>query len=198
MAGESGRAVAYLLEGKRAALVGLIRRMEMGLPNVDNWRRRVDDLGRLVQSGAQARIRLAVSSVDGLAQRMRALDPAATLGRGFSVVRNISSGQVVSGVGQVTSGDSLSITVADGDIQATAGGNADEPPQTRGQEEEQAARKPAANGAPAVSNPLPSTGKCLTMPHVVPLPIIRPLKSGGRKLVKHRIRGRSSRRPEGS
>ena len=58
---------------------------------------------------------------------MRALDPAATLGRGFSVVQNLSSGQVVSGVAQVTTGDQLSITVADGDIPAIAGGNADKP-----------------------------------------------------------------------
>ena len=127
LAGESGRAVAYLLEGKRTALAALMRRMDLGIPNLDTLRRRVDDLGRLVQSGAQARIRLAVSSVDGLAQRMRALDPAATLGRGFSVVQNLSSGQVVSGVGQVTPGDPLSITVADGDIPATAGGVADKP-----------------------------------------------------------------------
>ncbi len=127
LADQSGRAVAYLLEGKRTALTGLIRRMEMGIPNLDTLRRRVDDLGRLVQSGAQARVRLAVSSLDGLAQRMRALDPAATLGRGFSVVQNLSSGQVVSGVAQVTTGDQLSITVADGDIPAIAGGNADKP-----------------------------------------------------------------------
>ncbi len=127
LADQSGRAVAYLLQGKRTALAGLMRRMEMGIPNLDTLRRRVDDLGRLVHSGAQARIRLAASSLDGLAQRMRALDPAATLGRGFSVVQNLSSGQVVSGVGQVTPGDPLSITVADGNIPATAGGNSKRP-----------------------------------------------------------------------
>ena len=72
LADQSGRAVVYLLEGKRTALAAVMRRMEMGIPNLDTLRRRVDDLGRLVQAGAQARIRLAVSSVDGLAQRMRA------------------------------------------------------------------------------------------------------------------------------
>ncbi len=100
LADQSRRAVLYLLEGKQTGLAGLMRRLDAGLPNFDIWRRRVDDLGRLVQSGAQSRLRLAVSSVDGLAQRMRALDPAATLARGFSVVQNLSSGEVVTGVGQ--------------------------------------------------------------------------------------------------
>ena len=127
LTGQSRRAVAYLLEGKKTGLAGLMRRLETGLPSFDIWRRRVDDLGRLVQSGVQARLQLAASSLDGLTQRMRALDPAATLARGFSVVQNLSSGQVVTGVSQATPGDPLSITVADGVIPATAGDNGSKP-----------------------------------------------------------------------
>ena len=82
LADQSRRALVYLLEGKKAGLAGLTRRLETGLPSLDIWRRRVDDLGRLVQSGVQGRLRLAASSLDGLTQRMRALDPAATLARG--------------------------------------------------------------------------------------------------------------------
>ena len=121
LADQSRRAVAYLLEDKRSRLVGLLHRMEMGLPDLETWRRRVDDLGRVVHTGTDGRLRLAKSLIDGMEQRMRALDPIATLSRGFSVVENLSSGQVVTSTGQVAVGDPLAITLADGTIPATAG-----------------------------------------------------------------------------
>ena len=120
LADQSRRAVAYLLEGKRNTLAGLLRRMEMGLPSLETWRRRVDDLGRVAHSGAEARLRLTKSMVDGLEHRMRALDPMATLSRGFSVVENLSTGQVVTSAARVAAGDPLAITVTDGTIPATA------------------------------------------------------------------------------
>ena len=126
LADQSRRAVAYVLESKRDTLAGVVRRMELGLPNLETWRRRVDDLGRMVHSGTGGRLRLIKSLVDGLEQRMRALDPIATLSRGFSVVENLSSDQVVTSTGQVAVGDPLAITVADGLIPATAGRSARE------------------------------------------------------------------------
>ena len=122
-ADQSRRAIAYLLEGQKNTLDALVRRLELGLPNLETWRRRVDDLGRVVQSGADGRLRLTQSLVDGMEHRMRALDPVGTLNRGFSVVENLSSGQVVTSTGQVSVGDPLAITVADGLIPATAGRN---------------------------------------------------------------------------
>jgi exodeoxyribonuclease VII large subunit len=124
LADHSHRAVVYQLDGRKAALAGLLRRMESGLPNVEVWRRRVDDLGRGVHSGAAGHLRLARSRVEDLEHRLKALDPAATLRRGFSVVQIRASGQVVTSTAQVAVGDPLSITVADGLIPATAGANA--------------------------------------------------------------------------
>ena len=95
--------------------------MDSGLPNLEVWRRRVDDLGRIAQSGASAGLSLAESRIEGMEHRLRALDPAATLARGFSVVENLASGVVVSKTSHVATGDSLSITVADGAVVATAG-----------------------------------------------------------------------------
>ena len=126
LADQSRRGVAYLLEGNRNKLAGLVRRMELGLPNLEIWRRRVDDLGRVAHSATGGRLQLTKSQVDGLAQRIRALDPIATLARGFSVVENLSSHQVVTSTGQVSVGDGLTITVADGIIPATAGGGSKE------------------------------------------------------------------------
>ena len=123
LADQSGRAVLSLLGEKRTMLLDLVRRIDQGLPNLEIWRRRVDDLGRVVQSGTDGRLRLTKSLVDGLAQRMKALDPVAILNRGFSVVQNLSSDQVVTSTSQVAAGDPLGITVADGLLSATAGGN---------------------------------------------------------------------------
>ena len=121
LADQSQRAFLYTLDNQRDLLDGLLRRMESGLPNLDIWRRRVDDLGRVVQTGASAAISLAGSRIQGLEHRLRALDPAATLARGFSVVQNLASGQVVNLTSQVAPGDALAITVADGIVPATAG-----------------------------------------------------------------------------
>jgi exodeoxyribonuclease VII large subunit len=95
--------------------------MEMGLPSLETWRRKVDDLARGVNVTLVNRVSLTRSQVEGLGHRLRALDPVATLNRGFSVVQNASSGQVVSSTAQVATGDALTITLSDGLIPATAG-----------------------------------------------------------------------------
>ena len=115
------RGASYQVDHKRAALATALRRMESGLPNLDTWRRQVDDLARGVSSRTASRLTLARSRIEGLESRLRALDPAATLARGFSVVENLASGQVVTTTAQVSDGDRLAITVADGLIPATAG-----------------------------------------------------------------------------
>ena len=102
-------------------MAGLVRRLDGGLPNLETWRRRVDDLARGVDVTLVNRVSLTRSQVEGLGHRLRALDPAATLSRGFSVVQNASSGQVVSSTAQVATGDALTITVSDGQVPATAG-----------------------------------------------------------------------------
>jgi exonuclease VII large subunit len=121
LADHNHRAVAYQIEDRRTALSGLLRRLEWGLPNLDTWRRRVDDLARGVHSGTTARLGLARSRVEGMEYRLKALDPVATLGRGFSVVENLAAGRVVTSTTQVAAGDPLAITVTDGVISATAG-----------------------------------------------------------------------------
>ncbi len=63
--------------------------------------------------------------VESLGLRLRALDPLATLGRGFYIVQLPDTGQVVSSAKQVSQGDALEITVADGSIPAVAGQGAE-------------------------------------------------------------------------
>jgi exodeoxyribonuclease VII large subunit len=118
---QSHRAMALALGERRDRVAGLVRRMEVGLPSLETWRRKVDDLARGVNVTLVNRVGLTRSQVEGLGHRLRALDPAATLSRGFSVVQNASSGQVISDTAQVATGDALTITVSDGLIPATAG-----------------------------------------------------------------------------
>ncbi len=96
-------------------------RLERGLPDLDTWRRRVDDLAR--RGGEVLAHRWDVTQVEvaGLEQRIRALEPAATLRRGFAVVERAGDGAVVASAGSVTPGVELKVTVADGEFPAVVG-----------------------------------------------------------------------------
>ncbi len=109
------------VETSRADVANLGRRLESGLPDLDHLKRQVDDLAETLGGNLQGRLRLARLEVDGLEGRLRTLDPAATLRRGFAMVQRADTGQVVSGVGQVSGGESLTITVADGAFPAIVG-----------------------------------------------------------------------------
>ncbi|MEK7806276.1 MAG: exodeoxyribonuclease VII large subunit, partial [Chloroflexota bacterium] len=90
-------------------------------PDAGTWRRRVDDLAQTVHRGLVGRLKITRTRVEGLEHKLRALDPVATLGRGFSVVQRVVNGEVVTSTSQVSGGDSLAITVTDGVIVAAAG-----------------------------------------------------------------------------
>jgi exodeoxyribonuclease VII large subunit len=109
------------VQSGRGEVDSLARRLESSLPDLDHLKRRIDDLAESLGGNFQGRLRLARLEVDGLAGRLRTLDPAATLRRGFAMVQRADTGQVVSGLGQVSSGESLTITVADGAFPATVG-----------------------------------------------------------------------------
>ena len=106
---------------RRVGLSSITRRMEMGLPDTQTMRRRVDDVGRVVQSASAKLLSERKIQVEGLGLRLRALDPLATLGRGFSIVQLPDSGKVVSSTNQIFAGDSIEVTVTDGSIPAIAG-----------------------------------------------------------------------------
>ena len=110
-----------LTSQRRSDLVALARRMETGLPDTQTLRRRVDDIGQLVQRASERLVQDGKTQVEGFSLRLRALDPAATLDRGFSIVELSDSGQVVTSAKQVSVGDALAITVADGSLAAIAG-----------------------------------------------------------------------------
>ena len=111
----------YDLAGRRLEVSRAAHQMEVSLPNTGDWRRRVDDIARAAGISLDNHLTVTRLSVQNREGRIRALDPAATLKRGFSVVQKQGTAQLVTSTGQVAVGDALSITVSDGVIPALAG-----------------------------------------------------------------------------
>ena len=107
----------------RSEVAALSRRLELGLPDLDGWKRRVDDLADGASVSFRNRLQLARVEVAGLESRLRTLDPAATLRRGFAVVQRGDGGPVITATGQTQTGDALTITVTDGVIPAAVTNN---------------------------------------------------------------------------
>jgi len=118
------QSVIYQLSSRRLEVSRVSRQLEGSVPNTGDWRRRVDDITRAAGISLDNYLTVTRLSVQNREDRMRALDPAATLKRGFSVVQEQGTAQVVTSTGQVAIGDALSITVSDGVIPALAGSGA--------------------------------------------------------------------------
>jgi len=105
---------------QRAVLQDVVRSIERRAPDTDRQRQRVDDLARRAQSAAEHLHRTAVHSIGGYVWRLKALDPFATLDRGYAIVQRGTA--VVSSTGDVSAGDALEIRVKDGTFAAQVGG----------------------------------------------------------------------------
>jgi exodeoxyribonuclease VII large subunit len=115
------RHLAGQLQQERAGIERLRRQMEAGLPDISTLRRRIDDLSRVAGAAVASQAMQRRLEVDGLYQRLRGLDPRATLRRGFAVVELVGTGKALTSAAQASPGDELLITVMDGDIPAVAG-----------------------------------------------------------------------------
>jgi exodeoxyribonuclease VII large subunit len=107
--------------GQRRQLAGEVRALRRLSPQawIDGRRQRVDDLSHTAQTTVGHRLGLTRARLDGLSLRLSALNPAATLARGYAVVRRADDGHVVVSVGQVAPGDHLSVQVSDGQFDST-------------------------------------------------------------------------------
>ena len=117
------RSVFAWIERQRGEVARARQQVQAGLPDIQTWRRRIDDMGRVVVSDAGNVILQNRLGVNGVCQRLRGLDPKATLDRGYSIVELSGSGDVVTRNGQVAAGETLNITVTDGAISAVAKGH---------------------------------------------------------------------------
>ncbi len=104
------------LDRERSSVESLMARATRGGTDVDRQRQRLDDLERRVLRAIQSTQR---QRRDGMARSLAqlvALDPQATLDRGYAVVHK--GGSIVSSIAAVSSGDGLVIKVADGGFPA--------------------------------------------------------------------------------
>ncbi len=115
------RAARLELSTQRNGVAELRRHLENALPDLETRRRRVDDLGRAMHRTLEHRFGLTRVEITGLEHRLRTLDPAATLARGFSILQRAGDTRVITAADQVDDGDPLTITVSQGSIAATAG-----------------------------------------------------------------------------
>jgi exodeoxyribonuclease VII large subunit len=114
-------AIEETVMGQRRQLAGEVRALRRLSPQawIDGRRQRVDDLSRAAQTTIAHRLGLARARLDGLGLHLSALNPAATLARGYAIVRRADDGRVVVSVGQVAPGDQLSVQVSDGQFDST-------------------------------------------------------------------------------
>ncbi|HEX7594006.1 MAG TPA: exodeoxyribonuclease VII large subunit, partial [Anaerolineae bacterium] len=87
--------------------------------HVENDRQRVDDLSRRVAARAWQLIELRRGTLAGAVGQLVALNPDATLARGYAIVREKQTGRVVKRVAQVKRGADLAVRVSDGEFDAT-------------------------------------------------------------------------------
>jgi exodeoxyribonuclease VII large subunit len=85
---------------------------------VDAYRQQVDDLSQRSGRALAHTLALRHAGLVGLQARLAALSPLATLERGYAIVRKEDTGAVVRSVGQVSTGEGLTIRVADGEFDA--------------------------------------------------------------------------------
>jgi len=82
-------------------------------------RQRVDDLLERAGAAAHHSLTLRRERLEGLTGQLTSISPLGTLERGYSIVRRRETGDVISSVAQVASGDALDVRVADGELEAT-------------------------------------------------------------------------------
>ncbi len=138
----AARAAAGRLEDARAVLAGERRALDRLAPEVAvgfmreragrlldaaaeaaraavAWRAlAIERAGRPMAAGAARRVAAARSTIDAAGAALSALDPGATLERGYAIVRRAADGVIVRGPAEVAVGDVLAIEVARGGIRA--------------------------------------------------------------------------------
>jgi exodeoxyribonuclease VII large subunit len=119
------RLTALLVEAVRRRRLAVERqlatlRQHAPLYRIDQQRLMVDELSRRLTTSLTHRLQRRHLEVDGLRQRLAALNPRAVLSRGYAIVQD-DAGHVIDSIRQTHPGQSLHITVADGAFRASVG-----------------------------------------------------------------------------
>jgi exodeoxyribonuclease VII large subunit len=121
------RAMGSLMNRRFAERKADVDRMRVALLRlsprslVAGVRQRLDELQGRSLRALRSQLRLRQAAIDGLAQTLRVVGPAAVLARGYAVVRHTPKGGVVKSVSEVDVGDRLDVLLHDGQFTAVAG-----------------------------------------------------------------------------
>lgn len=113
--------VAARLDDARVNLSRQVYALERHSPQarLANDRQRVDDLSRRLLARARQFIALRRETLNGAARQLAALNPEATLARGYAIVREQRTGRVVKSTTQVVGRAEIRVRVSDGEFEAT-------------------------------------------------------------------------------
>jgi exodeoxyribonuclease VII large subunit len=107
-----------LVQRERSATRSLLGRVERQAADLSNLRQRIDSFERRALNSVEGIRRERLAGLRRCLAQLDALNPQATLDRGYAVVHK--DGRVVSSIGTISGGDNLVIKVADGGFVARA------------------------------------------------------------------------------
>ena len=107
--------------GRRSRLESLRQRLQRRTPDLGLLRRQIDELAERGFAAMRLKREWLQRDVATLEAKLAALDPAATLRRGYAVVRRAEDSSVLTAPDQVLDGAALDITLAGGSLDAIAG-----------------------------------------------------------------------------
>ena len=128
---QAAHAMNSVVTRHRNGVERLWQRLTRRAPDVGLMKRQVDDLQTRAATRVLLRNDYLKRDVSMLHARLTALEPAATLRRGYAVVNRSADGTIITHPQLVADGDPLDITVAGGVLAATAGSQADHIAQSR-------------------------------------------------------------------
>ena len=117
-----GRAVQGLLSTQRWQLNRLENRLLLHSPTrrIRSDRQRLDDLGRRSQAVTAHNLQIRRLRLDSLHQRLESLNPHEVLQRGYAVVTNAQTQELIRSIQQVVPGMQLNVRVSDGKFSVQA------------------------------------------------------------------------------
>jgi exodeoxyribonuclease VII large subunit len=121
-AGTIDSIVRRQLDMSRESVAHGVRTVERSAPRVDALRQGLDDVMRRSLAAVERRQRDVVQAVGGCVWRLRALDPFATLERGYAIVQRDAS--VVTSAAAAHAGDPIRVRLKDGAFGAHVDGGA--------------------------------------------------------------------------
>ncbi|MCI0474710.1 MAG: exodeoxyribonuclease VII large subunit, partial [Anaerolineales bacterium] len=109
------------LDDRRARLIQIAYALKRNSPQarLANDRQRVDDLSRRLGVRARQIVALRREMLSGAARHLAALNPDATLARGYAIVREKKTGRVVRVKSQAAGRKEIRVRVSDGEFEAT-------------------------------------------------------------------------------